>query len=664
MIRILLFVLIVVSKPALAQVSDIDSLINQIPKVTNDTTKARLYKSIVEQSSTHDLDLAMKYAREGLAHVEQMKWKKGIAVFNQLIGSVNSDHGDYKTAIDYMRKAYAIHVDNKDDYNAAATLNNIGTAYSRQSNFDKAAENYFAALAIADKAGNKDQQAIFLSNISVLYFDQNNLTKAQEYDKKALELHRSAGNRMGMANVMVGMANTYLVQADTAHSIQLYEEALTIYKSEGDEFGAATVLTNMSILVKPEQRNLEYKLEAQEIWDRISPAHPVSLNNLSNTGLLYLDRARNVSASSTTLLSRKETLAMAERYLHRAEILSKESNRVASYSFVMGLLSELEAEKGNYKKAYENSKIYHHLNDSIYSQDSKNKISLMEGQYEVALRDKEISLNKQALSEQRVQLIALVVGLILLAIIGALIYHQSTIRRNNNIRLSRLNLELIEANQVKSKLFAIISHDLRAPIARLINFLHLQRETPDLLSKDQVAAHQNKITAAAENLLVNMEEILLWSKGQMENFKPSMKSVPVAQLFRRLEQSFDQVNSTLSFSDTADLAIFTDENFAYTILHNLTNNAVNASRQITDSKIKWSAIKKDTHVLLTISDNGPGMKQSWGEVVSNTNNVNSGISGFGFYIVRDMANAIQCTISIEPPTGAGTTIHLSFPAEG
>src|SRR6478735_3877020 len=177
-----------------AQTSYIDSLINQLPASRNDTIKARLYKSIAEEAATYDLSLAMKYAEEGMRHVEKMNWKKGIAVFNHLAGTIYSDEGNYEKAISHFETAYGAHLENGDDYNAAATLNGIGSAYSRQSNADKATENYFAALALAEKIKNTDLQALCFNNIAIVYFDQNNLDKAMEYQQKALELYRSSQN--------------------------------------------------------------------------------------------------------------------------------------------------------------------------------------------------------------------------------------------------------------------------------------------------------------------------------------------------------------------------------------------------------------------------------------------------------------------------------------
>jgi signal transduction histidine kinase len=125
----------------------------------------------------------------------------------------------------------------------------------------------------------------------------------------------------------------------------------------------------------------------------------------------------------------------------------------------------------------------------------------------------------------------LIIGLALLAVIGGLLYWQNQTKKRTNTTLLHLNNELDEANKIKARFFAILSHDLRSPVANLINFLHLQKEEPDLLTPELAEMHQKRITESAENLLENMESMLLWSKGQMQHFKPQVKSIAVEDSF-------------------------------------------------------------------------------------------------------------------------------------
>ena len=102
------------------------------------------------------------------------------------------------------------------------------------------------------------------------------------------------------------------------------------------------------------------------------------------------------------------------------------------------LLSKIEAEQGNYKDAYLHYKEYQKIQDSIFSQENKNKIASIAASREIMLKDKELEVNKMSLKMQKKQQISLIVGIVLLLIIGGLLYRQSQIRKSKNFQLIAL----------------------------------------------------------------------------------------------------------------------------------------------------------------------------------------------------------------------------------
>jgi signal transduction histidine kinase len=639
----------------------IDSLLHELSQVKNDTVKTRLYKSIVDRYSMNNPDAAFRYAELGMKHVKTMNWGKGIAVFQMIIGTLESEKGNYQLAVERFSEAYTFHFSNKDFYNAASTLNNWGSAYQRQSVYDKATEKYFEALKLAESIPNNYLIASCMSNIGKVYSGQRDFDKALEYDFKALEIQSKDANNDGMADTYVSIANTYIQKKDTVHARQYYEDALTQYTKAGNNIGVASVYTNMSNLFIDNKSVLDYRLKAQKIWDEVSPAHSISIVNQGNIVLTYIDIIRHPKQYPIHI-SRKELLQKAETYVHRAILYSIESQDKGNYAFLVGVRSELESEKGNFKKAYTDANLFHSLKDSIYSQESKNKIATIQGAREVALRDKEIELNKLALATQRKQNIALTIGLGFVLIIGALLYRQNQIRKKTNAELVHLNSQLDDANKVKAKFFAILSHDLRSPLARLINFLHLQKEAPDLLTGEQAAVHQQKIMTSAEALLENMETVLLWGKGQMVNFKPIKKKIRVGNLFKQLNDAFKGYEKVeLFFSDSEKTEITTDENYLFTIMHNLSVNAIKALDGTNNASITWKAEKDNNgKIILSITDNGPGLSKDQSDRLLNEREITDNKNGFGFHIVRDLAKTIHCTISIKSQAAKGTSFRLLF----
>src|SRR5690606_21306884 len=204
---------------------------------------------------------------------------------------------------------------------------------------------------------------------------------------------------------------------------------------------------------------------------------------------------------------------------------------------------------------------------SIFSQENKNKIAAIESQKEIEIRDKEIQLNKLTLETKEKQKWFYIGGIFLLGIIGLLLYYQSRNRQKTNQKLQLLNAELDHANKVKTRFFSILNHDLRSPVANLIHFLHLQKDNPELMDEATKNRMQNKTISDAENLLSSMEDILLWSKGQMENFKPEPKKVTVNQLFEDNKKVFSGYHNIIfDYQNPDDVELFTDENYLKTII--------------------------------------------------------------------------------------------------
>ena len=644
----------------------IDSLTQQLPVAKNDTIKARIYKSITENYMLIDPIQAMKTAETGLTHVTQMKWAKGVAVFTSIKGQLYVDKGEYKKAIELYQKAYAVHEKNSDYTNMASMLNNIGAAYQRQSMSAIAIEYFLKSIKLAENIKNNGLVAISYGNIGIIYSDQSNHEKALEYFFKAVALQEKENSTDNTANSFSRIATEYLLIGDSTKAEQYFLKAKDYYGQLENNVGVATVLSNYSIMIRDYRKNLEYKLQAQKIWDALSPENPIAIANTGNIGVAYLDIARYdtlniVKRGGIIPVTKNELFGKASYYLTKAIDLSKRTGNTSYYAHFTGNLSELQELNKDYKKALLSFKEFYKLNDSLYSQESKNKIAAIESQKEIDIRNKEIENKSLQLENQNKKLWLMIAAIAFLATTGGLFFYQSRTRKKTNTTLIQLNNELDEANKVKAKFFGILSHDLRSPVASLINFLQLQKRNPGILNTQQISAREEKISSSAQSLLETMEGMLLWSKGQMENFKPDETLVPVSALFTYLKNFFsDRSTINFIFLDEDAISIQTDKHYLQTIMQNLTANAIKALHQSNNPTIEWKAWKQHDKLYLSITDNGPGINTEQAKSLFDETALVGTKHGLGLHIIRDLAKAIKCNISIAPGNNTGTTFVLAI----
>lgn len=629
-------------------------LIAKLP-ATKDTARGYVYNDICNFYASSQVDSGLYWAREAIRYTEGIRWKKGIGFFHSLAGRMNNDLARYDAALKEFDTAMSIFIAIRDTAKMISTINDIGVSYMNRSRFDQAAPYFFQALSLAEAKGNKSLAAVANSNISDLYYAQSDWQRAIRYDTLAIGLYREVRDSTGLANGYLGLANACLKTSDTAGARTYYAKAAAMEKAVGNDFGLAEVYTNEAVTRSRVPDALAEQLRAQAIWDRVSPLHSISINNTGNIGLSY-----KALATADTPANR-ELLHKAETYMLKAIDMSRKVADSGGVAYFTGVLAELQGLMGDYKDAYENYHKYQDEEDSLHSQESKNKLAELEELHEVALRDKQIEITRLNLLAEKRRRLVLIVGLCLVGVIGVLLFFQNRARQRTNVQLRRLNKDLAAAEKVKAKFFAILSHDLRSPIAGFINFINLQRAKPDLLDAAKVAAHQQKIADYAEGLLSSMEAMLLWSKGQMESFTPESRPVPVSALFRHLAIFFAGQEGMLSFSEEGELALYSDDNYVKTILHNLTANALRAVAAQPGGCVECRAFASGGRVALEIRDNGPGMTHEQLRAIEEDRPLSQSSRGFGLHIVRDLARAIGCRISVTSEIGAGTTFHLEFP---
>ncbi len=606
----------IVSFAQLVNQKKIDSLQQAISFAKNDTVKARIYIRLESEIRSSDPKGALPFALKSLSIVKKMKWSKGLAVCYNEIGNNYSDRGlhelslaNYLESLKHSQQVSIVRV---------ATFSNIANLYLKQKNYALVLKYNNEALKIATKENYLEPKASAFQKFGFIHEKNNDWTKAQQEFKKSLAIYRQTGNKYKEANALMNLG-------DVTQNITL---------------------------------KIDYYSQAKNILDAINPEDLLSVSNALSLATAYIDLYKKENNS--------QFLVKAEQLSNESILYSKKSEIIENLIDAYSQMGELKKLNGQYKEALFYETESNRLNDSVFSQENKNQIAKIETQKEIELRDKQIQINKITLKAKEKQKWFLLSGMALLTIIGSLLFYQNRQRKRTNLKLETLNKNLDQANKTKIRLLSILNHDLRSPVNSFIHYIQFKQENPEMLDQETKSRIENQTLSSAKNLLHSMEDILLWTKDQMENFEPEFSNVLVSNLFTDTQNHFShEQNINLKFENPENIELSTDENFLKTILRNLTGNAIKAlsldcAREGSSALVNWKAWREQNVSFLSISDNGNGADTSQFNALYDDSQVIGTQSGLGLHLIRDLAKAIDCEITVDSSTGVGTVFILKF----
>lgn len=631
----------------------IDSILRLIPQIKEDSSRVNEFIQIAKEYKVVNPETGIVYGKKALQLSRAIKWNDGIAGSLLIIGVNNYNLGELDTA---MAQYAEVLKQTKNKAIIGETYKWIGAIYIAKSDYTKALEYNFKSLKIGEKIQNKILTADACHSIGVIYAYMENTEKALLYLNKALAINTKLNRRSAIRVNLRIIGSQYLFVHKYEIAMSYFLKALKIAKETGDKETIAGVdfdIAQMHLEQKQVEKAIPYAVECRKISTEIKNSRLICASELleANAYVMQLTTSKTID---------KELLLKAETLIKDAIEIAQKTNNTLVRSQCYKTLSEIYSLQNEHKIAKETYILYTNLQDSIYSEESKETVENMENQRTIELKNKEIQYNRLKLeSNRKLQwLYIFVIGLF--AVIGLLLLLQNRNRRRTNEKLQLLNDELDLANKIKARFFGILNHDLKSPVSSLISFLYIRKESADAVDLQTLQQMEDKTIQSAENLLESMEDILLWGKAHMDNFEPHPKPVNIAWVFDDLGKHFQGVaNTTFVFDAAQNHSIHTDEDFLKTILRNIISNAVRALNQTSDARISVKSWRENDQDFLSVTDNGPGAAHEKLRALYDEKEVVGIQSGLGLHLIRDLAKAIGCQIDVDSDPD-GTRFLLIF----
>ena len=565
------------------------------------------------------------------------------------------DSSNFITAKALYEQALALAQKDKDSLTMGRALMGIGIVYDEKGQLEEALKYYFEGDSIYEKISNQSKSAGALKNIGNIYRKLKRYDNAYYFLQQALALQTSAKDSAGIGNVLNDIGLVYYDQDSTRKAMACFNTVKTRYGKYIRGEVMNNVLNNIALTylkMKLYDDAFRYYQSALQLMQKTNNRYGLVLGNI---GYLYYQKGDYFNA----LKYHMQCLAIGREIKSNQLLLQSYGNLKKTYQAL-----------GDYKKAFRYQSAEMALNDTIYKAESIRNYEEMQAKYQNEKNQKEILLlhhDQQIaaieLSAQRRTKYFLLIGIGLALILTLSLYRSYLVKRSSNLKLNKLNSQLAEANSSKTKLLSIISHDLRSPVSSLFNFLQLQKLNAKKLLKDEQEDIDRKIIQSAENLLEAMEDILIWSKSQMDLFKPQHEEVDTAEILDEIISLHEQFaiakNIELKKEPGMQPAFNTDPNFIKIILRNLVSNAIKFTPA--NGRVSIGARKDTSTVIVTVKDTGPGIKQEDLKHIFEWNSIRSDSSGLGLKLAKEFTEKLGGKLSVESAIGQGTAFVVSLP---
>ena len=240
------------------------------------------------------------------------------------------------------------------------------------------------------------------------------------------------------------------------------------------------------------------------------------------------------------------------------------------------------------------------------------------------------------------------------------------LERVHYVEVAQQALIRMETERLRNSLLSALSHDLRTPLAGLLGLAEsLELTKPELAGPQRetaraIAEQARRMTALVNNLL-DMARI----QGGEVKLRREWQSVEevVGSALRAAQPALTRHRVEVALPRDLPLVEF-DATLIERVLYNLLENAGKYTPEAT--VIRIAAQVSEGQLLVTVSDNGPGIPQGQHEVIfekftrGSYESATPGV-GLGLAISRAIVEAHRGKIWAEDNVGGGARFHFTLP---
>lgn len=698
----------------------IDSLQKQLKKKhQNDQSKVLLLNTLSDVYESRSAAKSLQYAREALQIANNIKNKELISTSLNNVGEYYLNTGNYKEAFRIFFQSLAIGDSINNRAITAASLYKIGVSCYFMNQYDVALDYQYKALKIEQQLNNDKETGAILSNISFIYTRKHFYAKALEYQYKALDIRKSINDKSEISKSLDAIGNLHLRSHNYTQALEAFNKSLKISQQLQNKKGMAIAWHNQARVyteLQQFERAKELYFDAlrlkrsigfrkEEIMSLRGVGQVFLLQNNYKKALKYFNEALQISKDLKTNREEVQTLNdLGNFYTHQNEnrkalefhqqALNKSFTQLdgfqvmETYQYLYNTYLKLN-DQANFARFY---KLHQQLVDSLGgNRDPVAEIKAMQEHHEKEKKEKEVAMlqKDKALLKNQNELQAhklkrdsqiealLIVGLLLVAIIAAVLYNNYQFKNKSNQQLKVLNTQLQDSqqelhlsNSMKDRLFSVIAHDLRSPLNTVSGFLNLMQLQKDAMTPEEIQILTSQMIHSVKSTLDLLDNLLHWSRSQMGLMKMNIQPIDLNELvddtFNLLLLNAQSKNIELIKQIGDDCKVMVDAHMIDIVIRNLVSNAIKFT---SEGSITVHCEAAQGHQLqMTVQDTGVGIAS---EDVEKLFKVDSHFTtegtkkekgtGLGLLLCKELVEKNGGTIWVESQPNEGSSFKFLLP---
>ncbi|WP_161499256.1 tetratricopeptide repeat-containing sensor histidine kinase [Flavipsychrobacter stenotrophus] len=614
--------------------------------------KIAVYKQAIEKAKNTANDSSVYYAEQGLLYSLSNHYIEGQAEMLMALALIDREQGRYEQAKQRALFIIGLYRELHDLRNIALVQNFIGTLEAARKNDLAAIEYYATALElydtiVTDHAG----RMLTYMNLGKLYLQNSDVATAQMYLMGAEDLAKKVPVSDTTIALNNCLAELYLAKNKDEEALKYLQRNIIL--SDVPELINAHAQSLYSLGVYYNERGDASK--AIDCWNRA----------------MSIARRQNLYAMQINILLNAAEIALpqyANEYLDEAMGICNKMHNPATRARLFGELAIMYERQGKYMNAVYASKMQTKIIDSI-DRINREKEFKENNTTRLLLKSNSRVRQLESLSHRNAvqSTIITIVSIALIIALTTMIVMYSRTKKLNK-KLVKHEGELSELNSTKNKLFSIIGHDLRAPLARIYMVLDLYDQNIfDENEKKEIFQQLKTDTKATSETL---DKLLFWGQSLMKG--TSLQQLPFEA------RPFVQQNVDFKHSATVDksiavrnnipegLTVYADYTHFDFIVRNLLANAIKFTYENGTIEINADETMLKDMVVFSVKDNGTGipleqLKRIFEPFHSTEGTANEKGTGMGLMLCKEFAIKNGGDLWVESTVGKGTTFFFSMP---